>query len=151
MATNVCVPIYEPGGRVTGRPTTDVVGKRFVKLSGPKGAASLGLAPTGAGGNILIAPAGAGDEPVGVAEADCPASADVNGNITGKQSSVVTVLCMNMVVPIEAAVNLVFGDWIKVGALGKADKAADKASACARCWSTTPAGQDAVVKLGTSL
>jgi hypothetical protein len=151
MATNVCVPIYEPGGRVTGRPTADVTGKRFVKLSGPKNPASLGLAPTGAGGNILIAPAGAGDEPVGVAEADCAASADATGKVTGKQSSVVTVLCMNMVVPIEAAVQLTAGDWVKVGAQGKADKAADKATACGRSWSTTPPGQDAVIKLGTSL
>jgi hypothetical protein len=143
MATNVCTPIYEPGGRVTGRPTADVTGKRFVKLSGAKDPASLGLAPTGAGGNIKIAPAAPGDEPVGVAEADCAAD--------GKQSSVVTVFCMNMVVPIQAAVPLAPGDWVKVGANGTADKAADKATACARCWSTTSAGQDAVIKLGTSL
>lgn len=148
---NVCIPIYEPGGRVTGRPTTDVVGKRFVKLTGAKNPASFGLAPTGAGGNILIGPAGAGEEPVGVAEADCAASADVNGNITGKQSNVVTVLCMNMVVPIEAAVNLAPGDWVNVAALGKAGLAANKAAAVGRCWSTTPAGQEAVIKLGTSL
>jgi hypothetical protein len=45
----------------------------------------------------------------------------------------------------------VAGDWVKVGAAGKADKAADKATACGRAWSTTPAGQDAVIKLGTSL
>lgn len=140
---NVCIPIYEPGGRVTGRPTADVTGKRFVKLSGAKDPASLGLAPTGAGGTIKIAPAGAGEEPVGVAEADCPAD--------GKQSSVVTVLCMNMVVPIEAAVNLAPGDWVNVAAEGKAGLAANKAAAVARCWSDTPAGQDAVIKLGTSL
>jgi positive regulator of sigma E activity len=63
----------------------------------------------------------------------------------------VTVFCMNMVVPIQAAVPLAPGDWVKVGANGTADKAADKATACARCWSTTSAGQDAVIKLGTSL
>jgi hypothetical protein len=143
VATNVCLPIYEPGGRVSGRPTTDVIGCRFVKLSGAKDPASLGLAPTGAGGNIKIAPAGAGDEPVGVAEADCAAD--------NRQSSIVTVLCMNMVVPIEAAVQLQPGDWVNVAAGGKAGKAADKASACARCWSSTPPGQMAVIKLGTSL
>ena len=30
---NVCVPLYDIGKNVTGKPTTAVIGKRFVKLT----------------------------------------------------------------------------------------------------------------------
>ena len=53
MATNECIPYYEPGERITGHCETAVTGKRFVAVSdniqsGP------GLNTGTAGGNIVI-------------------------------------------------------------------------------------------------
>lgn len=121
MATNVCTPFYEPGSRITARPTADVTGKRFVKVSAPKDPGSLGLDPASTGGNIKIAPAGVGDKAIGVAEFDCPAD--------GKHPHVVTVLRGGFVVPIPAAVALAPGDLVVPAAGGKAGKATDQTAA----------------------
>jgi hypothetical protein len=145
MPTNLCTPFYEPASRVTGRPTADVTGKRFVKVSGPKDPGSLGLDAGASGGNVPIAPAGAGDKWYGVAEADCPAN--------GKQSSVVTVFRGGFIVPIPAAVPLAPGDFVVPAAAGKAGKAADQ-TAAGRALAAgmvlgggTVADQDAIVAL----
>lgn len=121
MARNVCVPFYEPASRLPCRPTADVTGKRFVKVSGPKDPGSLGLDPAATGGNIRISPAGAGDKVLGVCEADCPAD--------GRQPHVVTVLRGGFVVPIPAAVALTPGDFVVPAAGGKAGLAADQTAA----------------------
>jgi hypothetical protein len=144
VATNVCVPFYEPASRITGRATADVTGKRFVKVSGAKDPGSLGLDPGATGGNIKIAPAGAGDKALGVAEADCAA---------GKPNSVVTVLRGGFVVPIPAAVVLAPGDYVVPAAGGKAGKAAantaaDKGAAAGMVLGGgTVIDQDAIVLL----
>jgi hypothetical protein len=72
MASNVCVPYYEPGGRVTGRATgAAVIGKRFVAIAQKKDLGSRELDSAASGGNIRIIQAAADDAKCfGVAEYD---------------------------------------------------------------------------------
>ena len=113
MADNVCVPYYEPGGRVTGRATgAAVIGKRFVAIAQKKDLGSRELDTAASGGNVRIVQAVADDPKCwGVAEYDC-----ADGKTT-------TVLRGGFVVPITSGVILAAGDPVKPGAGGKAVKA----------------------------
>jgi hypothetical protein len=137
--TNLAVPYYEPGSRITGRATTTkVIGKTFVEIAATKDPGSRGLEPDpgGSGGNVRIKPAGAASAKVfGVAEHD----AEV-GYTT-------TVFTDGFVVPITAAVALNAGDNVTPAAGGQAGKAADRASGYGLCLADTAVGQDAVVLL----
>lgn len=111
MMNNLCVPYYEPGSRVTGRATADVIGKRFVAISADKdpGSRELEADPGGLGGNIKIAPAVANDPRLfGVAEHDA------------KIKEITAVLRIGFVVPVTAGVALAYGDLVTSGAGGKA-------------------------------
>lgn len=99
MPDNVCIPFYEPGGRITGFATAAVTGKRFVGVS-------AGLSTDG---NISVAHAAAAGVSIGVAAYDAPANARVpvlNGP--------------GFVVPVEAGGAITAGDRVQVGANGTA-------------------------------
>lgn len=62
------IGVYEPGADITGRASANVTGKRFVKISGNRGAA----------GNVSVAHADAAGRIFGVAKYDSP-----SGEIVG--------------------------------------------------------------------
>jgi predicted RecA/RadA family phage recombinase len=137
--TNLAVPYYEPGSRITGRATTaKVIGKTFVEIAATKDPGSRGLDPDpgGTGGNVRIQPAGAGSTKVfGVAEHD----AEV-GYTT-------TVFTDGFVVPITAAVAITAGDRITPAAGGQAGKVATTEPNCGLALADAAVGQDAIVLL----
>lgn len=135
--TNLCVPYYEPGSRVTGRAFgAAVIGKRFVKVAGKKDPGSRGLDPGATGGNILIAPAAAADAATfGIAEHDAA---------VGKTT---TVLRGGFVVPVTAGVAITAGNLINSGAAGKAAVAADLTTAKGIALSDAAVDEDCVVAL----
>ena len=59
---NPCIPLYDVGRNVTGKATTAVIGKRFVKIS----------TNAGKGNPVNVAPATAAAKPFGVAAYDAP-------------------------------------------------------------------------------
>lgn len=65
---NELIGVYEPGQDITGRASANVTGKRFLKISGNRGAA----------GNIAVAHADAAGRACGVAKYDAP-----SGEIVG--------------------------------------------------------------------
>lgn len=134
---NLCVPYYEPSSRITGRAFgAAVIGKRFVAVAGKKDPGSRELDPGATGGNVLIAPAAAGDvKTLGVAEHDAA---------VGKTTA---VLGGGFTVPITAGVAITQGALINAGAGGKAAVAADLATAKGLALSDAAADQDAIVKL----
>jgi Uncharacterized conserved protein (DUF2190) len=137
QTTNLATPYYEPGSRPTGRAFgAPVVGKRFVAVAGKKDPGSHGLDPGATGGNILIAPAAAGDvKTIGVAEHDAA---------IGKTTA---ILMGGFVVPVTAGVAITAGNLINAGATGKAAVAADLATAKGIALSDAAVDQDCVVKL----
>ena len=93
---NVCVPLYDVGRNITGKPTTAVIGKRFVKLS----------TNAGKGNPPNVAPADAAVRPFGVAAYDSPVG------------EVVPVV-RGGVVPVKATGAIVAGAQVEVGAAGQ--------------------------------
>lgn len=95
-------PFYEPGGAITGHPTTAVIGKRFVAISGDRQSSANG-------GNVSIAPAGAGARIFGVASHD----AAVGDKVT-------VLRIPGIVVPVVADGAIAANAEVTVGAAGKA-------------------------------
>lgn len=60
MATNICIPLFEEGDKLTAFATAAVTGKKFVALSGNRQA----------NGDFSVAPPAAGGRVFGVAEYD---------------------------------------------------------------------------------
>ena len=92
---NVCVPLYDQGRNVTGKPTTAVIGKRFVKLS----------TNAGKGNPFNVAPATAALRPFGVAAYDSPIG------------EVVPIL-KGGIIPVKAVGAIVAGAEVEVAANG---------------------------------
>ena len=92
---NVCVPLYDIGKNVTGKPTIAVIGKRFVKLT----------TNAGKGAPFNIGPATAAIKPFGVAAYDSP---------IGEVVSVVK----GGIVPIKAVGAIACGVEVEVAANG---------------------------------
>jgi predicted RecA/RadA family phage recombinase len=65
---NDCIPLYEPGQRLTGVATAAITGKTFVSVD-PAANAGVGKLD---GTNIPVKPSAAGDIPIGVAAWDTP-------------------------------------------------------------------------------
>ena len=131
---NEAIPFYEPADRITGSCEVAVVGKRFVDISDPI-QSGPGLSNTAEGGNLVISPATAAGQALGVASHDAG---------VGKK---VTVLRGGMVVPVTAAAAITAGAEVEVGANGKA---ATKASGVAvgRALTTASAADvDAMILL----
>lgn len=104
---NEAIAFYDSGEDITGFCTAAVTGKRFVKVSG----ARTGGGPVSddiGGGNVKVAPAGAGDKVFGVATYD----AAIN--------SLVPVARANKVMPVLAGAALTAGQEVQSDALGKA-------------------------------
>lgn len=108
---NECVPLYRDGDVLTGHVVSDVIGKRFVKVSagfqsGP------GLNTSAAGGNVQIALADPGGRVFGVAAYD-KAAADRNPKVPCLRGS-------KFVLPVTADGSITAGDTLQVGSAGKA-------------------------------
>lgn len=67
---NEAIAFYDSGEDITGFCTAAVTGKRFVKISGARTGGPHGVSDDITGGNVKVAPAGAGDKVFGVATYD---------------------------------------------------------------------------------
>jgi hypothetical protein len=87
-----------------------VTGKRFVKISGARQAGNprQGVSDAIVGGNITVAPCGAGDPVFGVAAHDCA------------QGDLVTVYRAPKIVPVSAGGAITAGAEVGAGAAGVA-------------------------------
>ena len=81
MATEECIPFFEPGQRLTGQAAAAIVGKRFVKINGNR------LAD----GSFPIVHAGAGDPAFGVSGWSAAIGGKVN--IIRVPGIIVPILC----------------------------------------------------------
>jgi hypothetical protein len=114
---NLANPFYDEGDEITGYCTAAVTGMTFVKISGarqPGGPNLVGGAITDSvvGGNVSIAPAGAGDKVFGVAVYD-----QVLGNL-------VPVFRSPKVMPVTAGAALTAGVEVQSDGNGNAIPAA---------------------------
>jgi hypothetical protein len=121
---NENVGVYEPGGDITGRATTAVIGKRFLMITGDRSR-----------GNVAVGHATAAGRVCGVSKYDSPAG-DIVGIARG--NSRVTFVT-------AAAAIAAFGE-VEVGATGQA---AVKATGVAVGYALTAAtaGTDAEISL----
>lgn len=96
MATNVSVPLFEAGKRITGKASAAVTGKRFVGISGQ------GVAP-----NPSVAHAVAASKPFGVSAYDAAIGDELS-------------ILKGGVVPVTAGAALTAGQEVEAGAAGVA-------------------------------
>lgn len=123
--TNDNVGVYEPGRDITGRATTAVIGKRFLKISGNR-----------SNGNIAVAHADAAGRACGVSKYDQPTVGDIVGVARGN----------SRVTHVTAEGALAAFAEVEVGTAGKAKT---KASGVAVGYALTAAadGADAEISL----
>jgi len=121
---NDCIPLYRPGHDVSVYAVTPVVGSTFVEADGLRNAL-----PT-----VKTCPAG--NKPFGVAARDSDP----------KTTRVAVLRGPNLVIPVTAGVAIAAGDWIEVGAGGKAAKGT-RASAVARALSAAGPGEPVFIDL----
>lgn len=133
---NLATPYYDDGGELTCYCSVAVIGKRFVKISGPRQAGNprQGVTDAVVGGNITVAPCAAGDDVFGVAAHD----ADVG--------TLVTVYRGKKIVPVQAGAALTAGDVVEAGAAGVA-VVGDEATAAGVSIDTAVSGADAQIAL----
>ena len=132
---NEAIAFYDPGDDLSCHCEAAVTGKRFVAVSDPKQAGSLGLANDTLGGNIVVSPAGAGAAALGVATYDAALGAKV------------PVMRGHKVVPVEAGAAMTAGDRVQSDASGRAITLAAGVPLGIVLNSPTAAGQIAVVAL----
>lgn len=101
MPVNECIAYYDAGSTITGYPTTAVVGKRFVMISGNR--------QTGTTKVVSIAPATAAGRAFGVAAMDAAIGAPVDVERSP-----------GVVVPVTAEGAIVAFAEVQVGTAGKA-------------------------------
>lgn len=105
---NDAQPFYEPATAITGHVGVTVTGKRFVKVSADRQAGPA-LNASSTGGNIVVAPCGAGQKAIGVAAKDAAAGAKVG------------IWVQNVVIPVKCgAVALTAGVEVESDATGQA-------------------------------
>jgi hypothetical protein len=123
------IPFYEDGDELTCVPTADVLGGRFVKISGD----------VNADGNLQIAPCGADEKAFGVAMWDA---------VTGVKVTVRTINSGH-VMPVKAGnAGLAAGDSVKSGAAGVAVVGAAGDPCYGTVLTGCSANADAKVSLG---
>lgn len=133
MANDV-QPYYEPATALTAHVGSAVTGKRFVAISADRQAGPA-LNTSSAGGNVVVAPCGAGVKAHGVAARD---------QATGGK---VKVYIQNCVVPVTCgAVALVAGVEVQSDATGQAIVLAG-GRACGRVLANCAIGADAQILL----
>lgn len=133
MANDV-IPFYEPATAITAQVGSAVTGKRFVAVSADRQAGPA-LNSSSTGGNIVIAPCGAGVKAMGVAARDA---------LTGDK---VKVYVQNVVVPVTCgAVALTAGVEVQSDATGQAIVLAG-GRACGRVIANCAIGADAQIML----
>lgn len=131
-----CIPIHEPGGRLTAVTTGAVTGGRFCAISGDR-QATLAINTSVTGGNYSVAHAAAGAWALGVAERDTASGAKVT-LLTGS----------GMILPIVADGAMDEGDAVMVGTSGKAKKATAGNNVVGRCMTTVADAGTAEIRLG---
>ena len=124
---NDLIPFKEDGDRVTCTPSTAVVGKRLVSISGDRNA----------DGTYTIAPTGAAGKAFGVACWDAS---------TTQKVTVITVVSGN-IVPIKGSGVIAAGDSVKPGAAGVVVAATAADRACGICITGAVDGADAMIQL----
>lgn len=134
-AANECIPFYEPGARITGHATADVVGKRFVDISATI-QAGPGLNTSVTGGNISVAHATAAGKVIGVSSHDASSGKKVTILMAG----------VGLVLPVKSAGNIAAGAEVEVGSSGQVVTIAS-GRAVGRCLATCTSGDDAMIKL----
>lgn len=108
MPVNEAIAYFDPGDDLNGQATATITGRRFIKVSGAKQVGSQALATDTLGGSILVAPCGAGQRAIGVADYDCASGSKV-GIVRGKK-----------VFPVESGAALTAGDRVMSDATGRA-------------------------------
>jgi hypothetical protein len=107
---NAIEPLYEPGGRLTGRCTAAVTGGRFVRISAaPSSGPALNTSADGS--NISVAHCGAAGKAIGVAGWDGPSVGD----------KIAVLARPGMIVPMTAGGTVAVGAEVESDANGKAD------------------------------
>lgn len=129
----VCIPYYEPQGRLTGYCSAAVVGKTFVDISGAIQSGPL-LNTSANGGNITVATAAAASHALGVAAFDAPINTQV------------TIYVQGMTVPVTAGANIASGVDVEVGATGFAVTLAS-GKPVGKCLTAALSGADAMIRL----
>jgi len=134
--SNLATPFYDDGDEVTAYCSAAVTGKTFVKVSGARqaGGPTQGVTDAVVGGNITVAPAGAGDTAFGVAAYDAAIG------------TLVTVYRLPKIVPVTAGAALTAGASVSPGAGGQA-VAAGTNPVAGICVDTAASGADAQIAL----
>lgn len=96
---NPCIPLYRPGGDITGQVTAAVVGKTFVDISATRDATT---------GLVKVATASAAAKAFGVAAYDQPT---VGGNVA-------IINTPGAVVPVTARAAITAGAEVEIGGTG---------------------------------
>lgn len=107
MASNQCVPYFEPSGHLNAVTTANVVGCTFVDVSGAQ-TASPDLNTSVSGSLYSVATAAAGAAALGVSEYDAAKDLQL-GVYTGP-----------MIVPVTAGADIASGAEVEVGSDGAA-------------------------------
>lgn len=140
MPQNECIEYSDPGNDLNGQATANVTGRRFLAVSGAKQVGSQALATDTFGGSILVAHAGNGVRPIGVA------GYDANSGFK------VPIKRGQKVIPVETGAAITAGALVMSDATGRAIPwvtAAGEANArCGICLNApTAAGQVAIIAL----
>src|SRR3954463_2426258 len=108
MPTTEAIAYFDPGDDLNGQATATITGRRFIKVSGAKQIGSQALSNDTLGGSILVAPCGAGQRAIGVADYDCATNYKV-GIVRGKK-----------VFPVETGAAMTAGDRVMSDPVGRA-------------------------------
>lgn len=124
---NTCIPLFEPGGRVTGTATAPIIGKRFVSIAGARQTDST----------LSFVQSAAAARSFGVAEYDQPNVGGFVGVLSGS----------NFILPVTSGGAIAAGADVEIDATGRAVTRA-AGVAVAMCLDTVAAaGADALVRL----
>jgi hypothetical protein len=123
MANNECIPFYENGDTITVSTPGAVSGKTFAKISAsrPYGPGFSLTSTDSGGGNLVCETATAGSKPFGVFANDQPVA----------EGKVAVVCGVGFIVPVTAAVALIAGEDVAVGANGQVTKYSNAVGAAA--------------------
>lgn len=135
LGDNPCVPLYKPGGEITGHATAAITGGRFVDISAaPASGPALNTATDGA--NLKVATCGAGARSFGVAGYDAAASGD----------KIPVHAQPGSIVPVTAGGTVTAGQEVESDATGRAITLAT-GKACGKAVTSATVGNPVYVRL----